>query len=928
MPGVSCFQLADDLHAWAGTATGQIAQSIDAGKNWIIKTTLPNAQPITAIAFPTPAAGWVIDDTGSLFAIDGTTAKKTIFSDPQPRLTCMHFSSARHGWVAGYSGAILVTDDAGQTWSRQITAATDDLTSIRFASDARKGWAVCANGTILTTADGGATWAVPRYSRWPAPWYYFCWLILLGLFVPGLKKPPPILAKTTVIEGVGASDRPLEEGDADPLHFGETAAALSMFIRNENTPPPLTIAITGPWGSGKSSLMNLLKADLDRNHFRTVSFNAWHHQKEEHLLAALLENVRAQSLPRWWTRDGIEFRWSLLKLRLRRNWLTAIIWLAMLSFTAGLVAQNYHHVAEAMKRAGNLIASVSDQVSNTINGKKSVDEPKPPPASPSAGPSITPAGHRNSLDHPTVPTRVAPARAPTVQPAGAAVSLPAELRPPPATTSAAIITSAVPQTPRQESPEHSPTVGGAWILALLASAGGLLRVLYTSLTAFGVDPANLLATKRADSNKEDISAQTSFRYRFAKEFADVTEALNPKSMVVLIDDLDRCRPKNVLAVLEAVNFLVSSGDCYVVLGMDPDKVVPSIGLGFKDVASEMAERVKVAAGPPIDPTDVARVQRWDFAQQYLEKLVNIEVPVPRVRPEQALLLTGVPQEEVPPRHPWWQRPPRIVWDLLQRLVLSPVPWVLCLCALCFLVGRNYIQMPTDDSPVAVARPLDATAKAATGVTAATQTAVTPPDHLANPGTLWAGLDQRPSLLLLLVMAVPVALLAGWLLSIRSDIEVKDSPDFSAALAIWNPLIYAPRKTPRSVKRYMNRVRYFAMCQRTPDPPRSRWQRLRERLRELAGKRPPIDIQYKENRIPEAALVALSAVRHYHPDWLDDPAQWALVTTQTWSALSMDNEEIVMLTQAASAHAARFGHPFNDHLRNLFQQIYPSVRVHA
>ena len=61
--------------------------------------------------------------------------------------------------------------------------------------------------------------------------------------------------------------------------------------------PPLTIAVTGEWGSGKSSLMNLLRVDLRRYGFRPVWFNAWHHQKEENLLASLLEMVRSQADP-------------------------------------------------------------------------------------------------------------------------------------------------------------------------------------------------------------------------------------------------------------------------------------------------------------------------------------------------------------------------------------------------------------------------------------------------------------------------------------------------------------------------------------------------------------------------------------------------------------------------------------------------------
>lgn len=43
----------------------------------------------------------------------------------------------------------------------------------------------------------------------------------------------------------------------------------------------------------------------------------------------------------------------------------------------------------------------------------------------------------------------------------------------------------------------------------------------------------------------------------------------------------------VLEVLESVSFLISSGDCYVVMGMARERVVGCVGLSFKDVASEL-----------------------------------------------------------------------------------------------------------------------------------------------------------------------------------------------------------------------------------------------------------------------------------------------------------------------------------------------------
>jgi photosystem II stability/assembly factor-like uncharacterized protein len=70
-------------------------------------------------------------------------------------VTCANGSS---GWVAGTSGFIARTDDAGKTFTVQHSGTTNDLFGIRFAS-LDDGVAAGANGTLLVTHDGGATWS-------------------------------------------------------------------------------------------------------------------------------------------------------------------------------------------------------------------------------------------------------------------------------------------------------------------------------------------------------------------------------------------------------------------------------------------------------------------------------------------------------------------------------------------------------------------------------------------------------------------------------------------------------------------------------------------------------------------------------------------------------------------------------------------------
>src|SRR5207302_464594 len=142
--------------------------------------------------------------------------------------------------------------------------------------DRKRGWAVGSSGTILSTADGGQRWTARTnapyrapYSPGPAPWYILSLLLTAALAGIALLSPEAPAAPPAAIEIIGASDRPLEDDrDLDPLAFRPIARGIAYFIRNRRTTPPLNFAITGPWGSGKTSLMRLLRHELVKYGFR------------------------------------------------------------------------------------------------------------------------------------------------------------------------------------------------------------------------------------------------------------------------------------------------------------------------------------------------------------------------------------------------------------------------------------------------------------------------------------------------------------------------------------------------------------------------------------------------------------------------------------------------------------------------------------
>src|SRR6185436_20454646 len=189
-------------------------------------------------------------------------------------------------------------------------------------------------------------------------------------------------------------------------------------------------------------------------------------------------------------------------------------------------------------------------------------------------------------------------------------------------------------------------------LSEFAGAVTVVTVLVKGLRAFGLNPASLLTSSSSGTRLKDLDAQTGFRQRFAVEFKDVTDALGWRQLVIFIDDLDRCRPENVRDVLEAVNFLVSSGPCFVVMGMARAQVERSVGVSFSDVVDPEAPDRATTQGGAEAPVRTPEQKKVDaqikYAKKYLDKLINIEVPVPIPNPEQQrdlLLKSGLRRTE-------------------------------------------------------------------------------------------------------------------------------------------------------------------------------------------------------------------------------------------------------------------------------------------
>lgn len=91
------------------------------------------------------------------------------------------------------------------------------------------------------------------------------------------------------------NDAPILTPEDDKFGIDRFAQALSRSIRDIESPIGATIAINGPWGSGKSSAVNLirhhLESDVGKGKLQLIDFKCWWFRGEEALTLAFLQEL-------------------------------------------------------------------------------------------------------------------------------------------------------------------------------------------------------------------------------------------------------------------------------------------------------------------------------------------------------------------------------------------------------------------------------------------------------------------------------------------------------------------------------------------------------------------------------------------------------------------------------------------------------------
>lgn len=806
-------QPVDAKRGWAVGDAGTILTTNDGGALWQSQVS-GTTSTLFSVQFLNEMRGWAVGRNGTVLATeDGGARWQPQESNTSIRLQSVQFVDVQHGWVVGDAGTVLASSDGGASWQAQNSGTTFRLHSVQFI-DRQRGWAVGHRGTVLSTSDGGTNWANIAPLRYSAPWYYVSWLAALILLLPALNpKSRRVREPTGEINAIAnqvTSDRPLQGNDQDSLGFGRIARSVSRFLRHEKTTGPLTLAVSGRWGTGKSSLMNLISADLQRHGFVPVWFNSWHHQSEENLIEALVTSIRQQGRQPFFTSRPpfVNPYWFAFFFRRLFRWSAAhYLQILLLVCTATVALTFYGHDQSRLR-------THITQIQQLVN------------------PAETPL-------------------------------------------------------PETDNEAAAPVFGENldWIVGLLSS-----------LIALAGGPVVLVKALRTLPRVQSSAKNLEFRGQYAQYFRNFNDNLRPVSLIVFIDDLDRCDTTTVMRALEATNYLVSSGNCFVILGMDYNIVRNSVAVGYDSLTKKIAE-------------DHGEEGKAAFANEYLEKLINIQLEVPELETTQMLDLalpdahkedTSTSEILAQRLHQYWMQYWRLIF--LAGVVVAGFQLGNYLHALAEN-GKTVEPVQASQTPTAPA-PVQTTAEGLPGVVVVgdkTDPDRGPAGKIVSPAVTDNTIDY-------VYLPIAVIVLVGiWVMMRGRDDIQYDSSTFERALGIWLPLASRRRETPRAVKRFVNRTRYFAM-------------RLRDE-REIS----------KTARDDEATIVALSAILQINPDAIDLPADDVLAgiarLEKTDTILKPDTFDatVELIGQMADTAIAEHDEAFQTSLAEQIKYTLPLFR---
>src|SRR6185312_14903295 len=242
----------------------------------------------------------------------------------------------------------------------------------------------------------------------------------------------------------------------------------------------------------------------------------------------------------------------------------------------------------------------------------------------------------------------------------------------------------------------------------------------------------------------------------------------------------------------------------------------SVGYGFRDlVAAVPPEELVVAA----DETTNEAARQRAFARRYLEKLINIEVEVPRLHDSTLQTMFGgsanADESALGDGASWLRTSKRVARESVQIARVGLVTFALGI-GLAWAMDHFPSTGPTSPAPSRPAAAAPAPSSAAKSPTSkptgseepaaiafatVQEKSVSPTSEIPSDRRwVWWG----PS-----TLVFGIAVLFGAALLVHRKPVIRDSDEFRKALEAVRPLFKAMNSTPRTIKRYQNRMRYLA-----------------------------------------------------------------------------------------------------------------------
>jgi hypothetical protein len=129
------------------------------------------------------------------------------------------------------------------------------------------------------------------------------------------------------------------------------------------------------------------------------------------------------------------------------------------------------------------------------------------------------------------------------------------------------------------------------------------------------------------------------------------------------------------------------------------------------------------------------------------------------------------------------------------------------------------------------------------------------------------------------------------------------------------------RTPRTIKRFLNRLRYVAMRLRSEDENLSLWERLR---RKMSGREEAIVEEESTASVPEPVLVALGAIYHVKPAWVRDTETLQALFAEDSAALAGRIRQAFPEAEADSENLAETARGLNQAIMNYRQAFKQDV----